>query len=125
MADFRKLLFVLIVAALLFPSLVMAQAAHSVTLTWAWTQGTGGAATGFNVKRALVTGGPYTTIQNVPSPTTFTCVDTTSLVEGTTYYYVVTTTGNGGTESVPSNEAAGTIPFSVPNAPTKPTLVVK
>lgn len=103
--------------------MMVAQAAHSVTLTWAWSQGTGGTATGFSVKRATVTGGPYTTIGST-TVSTLTYVDTTGLVEGTKYFYVVTATGPGG-ESAPSGEASGTIPFSVPVAPATPTVTAK
>lgn len=95
--------------------------AHNVTLTWAWSQGTGGAATGFQIQRGTVHNGPYTTIGAVSSPTILTYVDTSAtsnvLQEGVTYYYVVEAVGPGGT-SLPSNETSATIPFAVPVAPT-------
>lgn len=113
-----------LIIALLFAGVAFAQQ-HSVTLTWTWAQGKGGAATGFNVKRSDVSGGPYTKINADPiAPDTLTYVDTAGLVEGTKYFYVVTATGPGG-ESAPSNEAGGTIPFSVPQPPATLDLVVK
>src|SRR5580692_12335507 len=105
-----KGLFVLFVLGV---SLLAAQTGHSVSLNWNWSQDSGGAATGFTVKRALVTGGPYTDIGTVGSATTTSYVDMSApenvLVEGVTYYYVITATGPGG-ESAPSNEAPATIP---------------
>jgi fibronectin type 3 domain-containing protein len=70
-------------------------------VTLSWTASTG--ATSYNVKRATVSGGPYTT---VASPTTTTYTDT-GLTNGTTYYYVVTARNVGG-ESGKSTEASAT-----------------
>ena len=50
-------------------------------------------ATSYNVKRATVCGGPYTTV--VASPTTTSYTDT-GLTNGTTYYYVVSAVNCGG-----------------------------
>jgi len=52
-----------------------------VRLNWSASAG----ATSYKVKRATVSGGPYTVIA---SPATNTYTDTTP-VQGTTYYYVV------------------------------------
>ena len=102
---------------------------HSVALTWAWTQGTGGPATGFLVQRATVSGGPYTTVGTITSPATLAFTDTASnsnvLTEGSTYFYVVVATGNGGVNSPPSNQFAALIPFLAPQAPTGLTGTVK
>jgi hypothetical protein len=99
-----------------------AQAPHAVTLAWSWTQGTGAPATGYNVKRGTVTGGPYTQLSAIASPNTKTYVDSSGtgnvLPEGQKFCYVVTAVGQGG-ESLPSPEACATIPFSVP--PPSPT----
>lgn len=58
--------------------------ANSITLSWA--AATGGAATGYNVKRATSPGGPYTIVGTTTAPTvTFT----DSILGGITYYYVV------------------------------------
>jgi uncharacterized protein (TIGR03437 family) len=93
-------------------SLLTAQTGHSVSLNWGWSQGTDGAAKGFSIKRALVTGGPYTVIGTVDSATTTSYVDISAagnvLPEGVTYFYVVTATGPGG-ESAPSDEVSATI----------------
>jgi hypothetical protein len=107
-----------IIIGLLISSGLMAQF-HSVTLTW--NQGTGGVVTtGFNVKRATTSGGPYTIIASINGTTVSTYVDT-NIVEGTTYYYVVTATNQAyGYESDPSNEAGITIPYFVPQRPLMP-----
>jgi fibronectin type 3 domain-containing protein len=85
-------------------------------VTLRWTASTG--ATSYRVKRATVSGGPYTTIAS-PTGTTFT---NSGLTNGTTYYYVVTAVNTGG-ESGNSNQvsarplavAAPTIEASVGN----------
>jgi cellulose 1,4-beta-cellobiosidase len=58
---------------------------------------------GYHVKRATKTGGPYTTIATVIGST----YTDTSVVNGTTYYYVVTAYNSCG-ESANSNEASAT-----------------
>ncbi|TBL79366.1 cohesin domain-containing protein [Paenibacillus thalictri] len=65
---------------------------------------------GYNVKRSILSGGPYSVI--APSVTGVTYTDT-SLLTGTTYYYVVSAL-NGSGESLNSNEVAVYIP---PNQP--------
>jgi fibronectin type 3 domain-containing protein len=80
-------------------------------VTLSWTASTG--ATSYNVKRATVSGGPYTTVAS-PTSTTFT---DTALTNGTTYYYVVTAR-NGGGESGNSTEASATPQAPAPAAPT-------
>jgi len=64
----------------------------TVTLTW----NAGGGATSYTVSRGSASGGPFTAIGTVtsPSPTTFT---NTGLTNGTTYYYVVSGTNSIGT----------------------------
>jgi fibronectin type 3 domain-containing protein len=78
-------------------------------LTWSSVSG----ATGYNVKRATVAGGPYTTVASglaAPGHTD------SGLTNGTTYYYVVSATNAGG-ESPDSAEASAE-PQAVPDAPT-------
>lgn len=71
----------------------------SVSLTWTASAG----ATSYNVKRATTSGGPYTTVGNVPTPG----FNNTGLTNYTTYYYVVTAVNAGG-ESGASNQASAT-----------------
>jgi len=77
---------------------------RQVMLSWA----SAATATGYNVKRSSVSGGPYTTIKSV---TTTTYTDTTVL-NGTTYYYVVSAVNING-ESANSTEVSAT-PFLNP-----------
>jgi hypothetical protein len=77
-----------------------------VALTWAASNG----ATSYHVKRATVTGGPYT---QVSAPTAATFTDT-GLSNGTTYFYVVAALNAAG-ESANSAQVNGT-----PTAPAQP-----
>ncbi len=70
-----------------------------VILNWSASSG----ATSYNVKRATVSGGPYTPIA---SPTTTTFTDT-GLTNGTAYYYVVSAV-NGSGESANSTQVTAT-----------------
>ncbi len=94
---------------------------HSVTL--AWTPGTGGdTVTGFHVQRSATSGGPYTIIATVTSPTT-TYVDT-AVVAGQSLFYVVTAFNTGG-ESTPSPQASCVVPFQAPTSPGSLSATVK
>ena len=64
-------------------------------------------ATGYNVKRSYVSGGPYTTIASSLVTTNYADVTVGTCQ---TYYYVVTMTVGGG-ESVPSPEVGVTVPY--------------
>ncbi|MEO7171441.1 fibronectin type III domain-containing protein, partial [Flavobacterium sp.] len=75
-----------------------------------WNASSG--ATSYNVKRATVSGGPYTTVGNVTN-TSFT---NTGLTNGTTYYYVVSALGTGG-ESANSAQTSATPQVPAPPAP--------
>jgi Lytic polysaccharide mono-oxygenase, cellulose-degrading/N-acetylglucosamine binding protein domain 2/Fibronectin type III domain len=66
-------------------------------------------ATGYNVKRSLTSGGPYSNVQTNVTGTTFT---NTGLTNGTTYFYVVTAVNASG-ESPISNQAS-----AIPSATT-------
>jgi len=81
-------------------SLVAVAGDSKVTLSWDAVTG----ATGYNVKRSITAGGPYSTIASNVSGTSY--VDT-DVVNGTTYYYVVTAISADG-ESTNSNEASAT-----------------
>ncbi len=118
-----------LICILLFAAIAAsAQPPHSVTLNWAWSAGTGGTASGFNIKRATISGGPYVLIGTVATTATTTYVDTSAtgnlLAEGSKYFYIVTATGPGG-ESAPSSEANALIPFSAPASPTAVTAIPK
>ncbi|MGG6313251.1 hypothetical protein [Paenibacillus macerans] len=78
-----------------------------------WTS-TGSNVTNFIVKRALVAGGPYTTIDTVTG-NTYTYTDI-NVINATTYYYVVSAVGATG-ESGNSNEAFATPKADVVNPP--------
>lgn len=69
-----------------------------VTVTWSAS----GGATSYNVKRATVSGGPYTSIA-VVSATVFT---NTGLTNGTPYYFVVSSTNSAGTSGNSSQIAS-------------------
>jgi hypothetical protein len=73
-----------------------------------WNASTG--VTGYNVKRSLISGGPYTTIAASLSTTNYTDATVSSCQ---TYYYVVTIT-NAGNESLPSAEVSATSPGVLP-----------
>jgi beta-glucanase (GH16 family) len=71
-----------------------------VTLNWGSVTG----ASAYNVKRATVSGGPYTPVTNGLTGTAF---NNTGLVNGTTYYYVISTIKNG-CESTNSTQVGAT-----------------
>lgn len=70
------------------------------TLTWNASSG----ATSYTVKRATVSGGPYTTVASNVTGTSYT---NAGLTNGTTYYYVVSASNSVGT-SANSGQAAVT-----------------
>jgi glucosylceramidase len=72
---------------------------NQVALNWTASSG----ATSYNVKRATVNGGPYTTVTNVA---TTNCTNT-GLINGTTYYYVVSALNAIG-ESANSSQVSAT-----------------
>src|ERR1700722_3719477 len=83
---------------------------QQASLTWTASSG----ATSYNVKRGMVSGGPYTTVGS-PAGTTYA---DSSLTNGTAYYYVVTAVDATG-ESGDSNQATAT-PTAAPTAPAPP-----
>jgi choice-of-anchor B domain-containing protein len=70
-----------------------------VALSWSAASG----ATGYSVQRSTSSGGPYTTIKNNVTGTSFT---DTGLTNGATYFYIVTATNAGG------SGGSGTNPFT-------------
>ena len=89
-------------------SLVASAGSGDVQLTWTAAAG----ASAYNVKRAGVAGGPYSTIATVSSGTTY--IDA-AVSPGTPYYYVVTTVGVN--ESGVSNESSAVPGAGAPAAP--------
>jgi cellulose 1,4-beta-cellobiosidase len=85
-----------------------------VTLTWTASAG----ATGYNVKRATTSGGPYSQLA-APSSSGYT---DSSVINGVTYYYVVSTLAAAG-ESADSAQVSATpnAPNVAPAAPTNLT----
>jgi fibronectin type 3 domain-containing protein len=81
-----------------------------VGLSWAASSG----ATGYNVKRATTSGGPYTQV-GAPTSTSYT---DSSLTNGTTYYYVVSALDSAG-QSANSVQASATpvAPIAIPAIP--------
>jgi len=82
-----------------------------VTLTWTASAG----ATGYNVKRATTSGGPYTQLAAVTS----SGYTDSSVINGVTYYYVVSTLTAAG-ESANSAQVSAT-PNAQSMAPAAPT----
>jgi hypothetical protein len=82
----------------------------TVTLSWSASSG----ATGYSVRRATTSGGPYTQIA-APASTGHT---DSSVSNGTTYYYIVSAFNNGG-GSANSAEASATP--AIPTIPPTPT----
>ncbi len=80
-----------------------------VGLTWSASSG----ATSYNVKRATISGGPYTQIQIVVA--TSTSYTDTSATNGTTYYYVVSAVGSTGEGA--NSAQVGAIPQAPPPSP--------
>jgi hypothetical protein len=87
-------------ATLSAPTNLIATAGDAqATLEWTATPG----ASSYHVKRSTVSGGSYTTVGNVSSPTFLN----TGLTNGTPYYYVVTAS-NGAEETAISSQVAVT-----------------
>ena len=77
---------------------------HSVTLRWDPSTST---VKGYNIYRALATGGPFTLLSSMDVNTSFT----DSVVQaGQTYFYAVTSVSSDDTESGFSNVTSVTIP---------------
>ena len=74
-----------------------------------WTASAG--ATGYNIKRSLTNGGPYTTVATILAGSNY--IDT-AVSNGLSYYYEVTALNANG-ESLPSNQAFTSVPLPVLN----------
>ncbi len=88
-------------------------AAGNAQVTLMWTASSG--ASGYRVKRATTSGGPYTQI-GAPASASYTDI---GLSNGTAYYYVVTALNSVG-ESANSSQATATptAPTQIPSVPT-------
>ena len=84
---------------------------NSVSLSW--TAATGGAPTGYNVKRATDSGGPYVTIGTTTVPTVSY---TDAVLGGSTYHYVVSAVNLIG-ESADSSSVSASPILAAPSAP--------
>ncbi len=104
----------LIIGVLIWAATLNAQP-HSNALTWAWSQGTGDAATGFHVQRA-VNGAPAVVVATLNGVAIKTYTDT-NVVAGQTSVYTVTAFNTGG-DSTPSSPVTCVTPFSTPQTPT-------
>lgn len=82
-----------------------------VTLNWAAVSG----ATSYDVKRATVSGGPYTTVATGVTSPSFT---NTGLNNGTTYYFVVSASNAGGEGPDSAQVSATPQAPALPAAPT-------
>ncbi len=91
----------------------LAASAGDAQVGLSWNASTG--ATSYNLKRATVSGGPYTTIAS-PTSTSYT---NTGLTNGTTYFYVVSAVNSSG-ESGNSSQVSAT-PQSATTPPAAPT----
>src|SRR5580658_5535767 len=91
----------------------LAATAGNAQVSFTWNASAG--ATGYYVKRATVSGGPYTQIA-APSATSYT---DTGLANGTAYYYVVSAFNSEG-QSANSNQVSAT-PVAPPTLPAAPT----
>ncbi|MGA2589865.1 MAG: glycoside hydrolase family 44 protein [Bryobacteraceae bacterium] len=79
----------------------------TVHLTW----NAAGGATSYTVSRGATSGGPFTKIGTVTSPSP-TALKDTGLTNGTTYYYVVSGTNSAGTS--PNSAALAATPIAPP-----------
>ena len=80
-----------------------------IGLNWSTAAG----ALGYNVKRSLNSGGPYSVIANSLMSTNY---DDASVAGGTTYYYVVSGVNQSG-ESGNSSQASATASLTIPSVP--------
>lgn len=72
-----------------------------------WSQPSNNKASGYEVQRSLISGGPYTTVGTVSGASTTSYTDS-GLLFSTTYYYVVRSTKNNWKSSVSSQVSVTT-----------------
>lgn len=95
----------------------LAATAGSAEINLTWTASSG--ATSYNIKRATVTGGPYTQLASASS----TSYSDTSVTNGTQYFYVVSALDSAG-ESANSAQVSATPVAAMAAIPPTPTGVV-
>ena len=100
------------------PTGLTATAASISQINLSWTASAG--AVHYNLKRATVSGGPYTTVATDVSETSYS---DTYLTAATTYYYVMSAL-NGSGESADSAQASATTPSGPPSAPAGVTVTL-
>lgn len=89
----------------------------AASLTWSAVSG----ASGYNVKRALTSGGPYGVVAGNLSGTSYT---NTGLTNGSTYYYVVSASNSAGEGANSAQVSVRPVaPVVVPSAPTNLSAV--
>jgi hypothetical protein len=93
------------------PAFDTSDGTHSVALAWIASTSLGIA--GYNVYRAVFSGGPYALLNT--SPVTDVSYVDNMVAPGKTYYYVATTVGRDSTESTYSNEAVAAVPSGPPS----------
>jgi hypothetical protein len=91
------------------PSNLTATTVSSSQIDLSWIASTG--ATGYNVKQAVVSGGPYTTVATNLTTLTYTNV---GLAIGTVYYFVVSAKNSFGESSNSVEAGAETVATTVP-----------
>jgi alpha-L-fucosidase 2 len=91
------------------PANLTATAVSSSQINLAWTSSAG--ATDYNVKEAVTSGGPYTTV--VTNLTTLTYTNA-GLASGTVYYFVVSAANSFGESSNSAEASAQTVATTVP-----------
>ena len=101
---------IVIASSLALPPTNLLAAAGNNHVALSWTLSAG--AIGYNLKRATVSGGPYTVIANPGSGN----ADDLTATNGTTYYYVVSAINASG-ESANSSQVSGT-PAALPSTTT-------
>lgn len=117
----RLAFFLACFAMLFFPVVALAQ--HTVVLTWTAPTGTP-AAVSYNVYRATgacASGLTFAKLNTTAITTTTFTDSSAALTPNATFCYQATAVGANGVESLPSNQAAATIP-GPPGAPTGLTV---
>jgi fibronectin type 3 domain-containing protein len=92
------------------PTGLSATATSSTSVHLTWNANTTDSLQGYNVYRALHSGGTPSLVGSVGAGTT--AFDDTTAAAGTSYDYTVTSVATGGAESLPSNTATVTTPGS-------------